>query len=166
MCLFLIPDSAGSGWTFGIPIGKCIANDVELHRRKPSLVIERRESLDLTTQLHRPSRYVQSPLVGWYVGFRALLWADMLTSEPSCGLIISLSLHKLGTVDVQYLLLMPGLKIDWRSSNWLGQRIYQLMIVELTPVPACELYSSSIIRQFWIHALQKKVHDITWQIHQ
>ncbi|KAK2184536.1 hypothetical protein NP493_263g03024 [Ridgeia piscesae] len=49
-------DSTSAGWTFGIPIGKCVANDSELQRQKPSLVRERRDSLDLTTQTHRPSR--------------------------------------------------------------------------------------------------------------
>ena len=46
----------GTGWVFGIPLGKVIANDLELRRRRPSIMRERRESLDLPSP-NRQSRY-------------------------------------------------------------------------------------------------------------
>ena len=53
-CLF--HTDTGSGWVFGIPLGKVVANDLELRRRRPSMIMrERRESLDLP-QGNRPSR--------------------------------------------------------------------------------------------------------------
>jgi hypothetical protein len=44
--------SSSSGWVFGIPLGKVVANDSELRRRR-AVGSERRESLDAVQQSSR-----------------------------------------------------------------------------------------------------------------
>ena len=57
----MLISESGSGWVFGIPLGKVIANDLELRRRRPSIMRERRESLDLPHP-HNQSRYLHNSM--------------------------------------------------------------------------------------------------------
>ena len=59
----LFSESSGSGWVFGIPLAKVNAKDLELRRRKPSSLRERRDSLDLA-QPHLHTRWVTSASLG------------------------------------------------------------------------------------------------------